>query len=125
MTQPIFQAGRIRANIDRSASLLEQASANYINTALQAFYEVETTLAAESYLQIQLDALSTAATEATEAEALAQKRYGNGTSEFIDYLNTQRDAATIRSQLVTTHRLLLENRINLYLALGGPITSQP
>lgn len=125
LTQPIFQAGRIRANIDRSASLRDQALANYVDTALQAFYEVETTLAAENFLRQQVLELSTAAQEATEAQSLAQERYSNGTAEFTDYLNTQRDAANIQSQLVSTQRLLLENRIDLYLALGGPVISQP
>lgn len=125
LVQPIFQGGRIRANIARNASLRDQAAADYIDTALQAFYEVETTLAAERFLRAQVDALSTAAEEADAAQGLAQDRYARGTTEFIDYLNTQREGAAIRSQLAATRRLLLENRIDLYLALGGPLSSQP
>lgn len=125
LTQPIFQAGRIRANVDRNASLRDQAVGNYIDTALLAFYEVETTLAAESFLRQETTALATAAEEANEAEVLAARRYQNGTTEFIDYLNIQREAASIRSQLTATQLLQLQNRVDLYLALGGSILSQP
>jgi len=125
LTQPIFQAGRIRASIDRTAALRDQAIANYVDTALQAFFEVETTLAAESYLQSELTHLSTAAREAAQAVQLAETRYQRGTTEYIEYLNTQREAATIRSQFTATQNLLLQNRVDLYLALGGPILSLP
>lgn len=126
LTQPIFQGGRILANIDRSASLAEQASANYRNAALQAFLEVETTLAAESYLREQYQHLKRAAEEANAAETLAWDRYRKGTSDFLETLDAQRSAAGARSQMIRARNLLLQNRVDLYLALGGPFAeSQP
>ena len=120
LAQPIFQGGRIRAGIDRSASLREQAAANYHNTALQAFLEVETTLAAETYLLREYQKLTLAAEEATAAETLAWKRYRNGTSDFLNTLDAQRTAARARSNLLALRNRLLQNRVDLYLALGGP-----
>ncbi len=123
LTQSIFQGGRIRANIDRSASLRDQAAANFRNTALRAFLEVETTLAAEQYLRIQQSKLTLAADEATATEDLAWERYRNGTGDFLSALDTQRTADIARSRLLTVANLLLQNRIDLYLALGGDFRS--
>ena len=51
ITQPLFNGGRIRANIRRSEALKKAAEANYRAVALRAFTEVETLLANESFLQ--------------------------------------------------------------------------
>lgn len=123
LAQPIFQGGRIRANIDRSSALREQAAANYHNAALNAFLEVETTLSAEAYLLREYEKLALAADEATAAETLAWDRYRNGTTEFIDTLDAQRTAAAARSRLLALRNFLLQNRVDLYLALGGPFLS--
>ncbi|MFP4157123.1 MAG: efflux transporter outer membrane subunit [Opitutales bacterium] len=120
LTQPIFQGGRIRATIDRSASLRQQAAAAYRDTALQAFLEVESTLAAERYLQDQTRQLQLSAEEANAAETLTWERYRKGTGEFIEVLDARRTAANTRSQLIRARNLLLQNRVDLYLALGGP-----
>lgn len=119
VTQPIFQGGRIAANIDRSATLLDQAAANYRDTALRAFLEVETTLAAEQFLRREASQLRTADDEATATEALAWERYSKGTGDFLSALDAQRTADTARSRLLAVENRILKNRIDLYLALGG------
>ncbi|MGJ8653952.1 MAG: efflux transporter outer membrane subunit [Opitutaceae bacterium] len=124
LTQPIFQGGRIIANIDRSQALREQAAANYRATALQAFLEVESTLAAERYLQQEHTLLSIAADEAEATEALAWKRYRDGTSDFLNFLSSQRAANNARSRLISLRNLLVQNRIDLHLALGGSFESE-
>lgn len=120
LTQPIFQGGRIRASIDRSASLREQAAAKYHNVALQAFLEVEVTLAAETRLLHEFDQLQRASVEAGAAETLAWQRYRNGTLDFLNTLDAQRTANRARSTLLALRNQLLQNRVDLYLALGGP-----
>jgi multidrug efflux system outer membrane protein len=120
LAQPIFQGGRIRANIARASALREQATAHYHDAALQAFLEVETTLAAETYLLNEYEQLALASDEATAAETLAWERYRNGTAEFLDTLDAQRTAAAARSRLLSLRNSLLQNRVDLYLALGGP-----
>jgi NodT family efflux transporter outer membrane factor (OMF) lipoprotein len=119
LTQPIFQGGRIRATIDRSTAVREQAAAQYRDTALRAFYEVESTLAAEQFLRVEQSKLTLAAEEATATETLAWRRYRNGTGDFLSALDAQRTADTARSRLLSVANLLLQNRIDLYLALGG------
>lgn len=124
LSQPIFQGGRILANIDRSASLKEQARAAYRDAALQAFLEVETTLAAEAFLKQEYDHLEIAAEEANAAETQAWERYRKGTTDFIDLLDSQRTAAAARARLISAKNRLLQNRIDLYLALGGDFATE-
>ncbi|HKK17805.1 MAG TPA: efflux transporter outer membrane subunit [Opitutales bacterium] len=124
LSQPIFQGGRILANIDRSASIREQAGAAYRDAALRAFLEVETTLEAETYLKTEYSHLKTAAEEANAAENQAWERYRKGTIDFLDVLDSQRTAATARARLIRVENLLLQNRIDLYLALGGAFTTE-
>lgn len=125
LTQPIFQGGRILANIDRNASLRDQAAAHYRDTALRAFLEVETTLAAEQFLRREQAKLTLAAEEATATESLAWERYRNGTGDFLSALDAQRTADAARSRQLGVANLLLQNRIDLYLALGGDFADQP
>ncbi|MGC6455944.1 MAG: efflux transporter outer membrane subunit [Coraliomargaritaceae bacterium] len=120
LAQPIYQGGRIKANIERSAALRDQAEAVYRQTALRAFQEVETTLAAESYLQKEYQLQRLAAEQAKAAENLAWKRYRDGTTPFTDALESQRTANTVETNLIVLRNQLLQNRIDLYLALGGP-----
>lgn len=124
LTQPIFQGGRILANIDRNTAIRDQAAANYRNLALRAFYEVESTLAAEAFLRSEQAKLSLAAEEAVATEKLAWDRYSNGTGTFLSALDAQRTADLASARLVSINHLILQNRVDLYLALGGPFNSE-
>jgi len=119
LAQPVFQGGRILAGIDRSATLRDQAAADYRDVALRAFFEVETTLAAERFLRREAAQLRTAADEATAGESLAWERYSQGTGDFLSALDARRTADTARSRLLAIENSILQNRIDLYLALGG------
>jgi NodT family efflux transporter outer membrane factor (OMF) lipoprotein len=119
LTLPIFQGGRIMANIQRADSLLAQAEAAYHNTALRAFLEVENALSAEHFLRLEAEKLERANKEADAAERLAWQRYQNGTLEFINVLISQRAAAQARSRYLNILNQRLQNRIDCILALGG------
>ena len=123
LTQPIFQGGGIRANIDRNTALRDQAAANYHGSALRAFLEVETTLAAEQFIRREQAKLAIAAEEATATDALAWDRYRSGTGDFLSALDAKRTADAARSRLLSVSNILLQNRVDLYLALGGAFES--
>ena len=93
--------------------------AEYGQTALLAFSEVESTLAAEVYLKEQESALRHGAEEALEAEGLAWDQYQKGLTGIVTVLESQRRAFDSKRQLLQISNQRLQNRINLYLALGG------
>ena len=123
LAQPLLDGGRRSAEQELAASLTEELLADYATSALNAYREVEETLAAEAYLQQQEKALQTAVAEATEAQALAEQRYLQGLEGIITLLETQRRAFSAQIALLASSRQRLENRINLHLALGGPFAA--
>lgn len=118
LVQPLFQGGRIRGGIRLAASQSESALALYVQDVLNAFAEVESALAAESFLAARQEALEAATEQALAARRLAEDRYSKGLSDLITLLDAQRRAYESESQLLAVRRQRLENRIDLHLALG-------
>ena len=116
---PLWQGGRLRAEVDRAEARVAEVLATYVNTALVAYSEVETALAAEEYLADRVVHLTTSVEQARAAERLADERYRTGLDTYITVLDSQRSAFQAESQLIAARRLRLENRVDLYLALGG------
>ena len=124
IAQPVFQGRRLKANAKRFRALRDQALAEYASAALTAFREVEIALAAESYLAAQEAALKTASEESIEAEQLAWDAYQSGLDNIITVLEAQRRSFDSRRQHLQITNQRLQNRIDLYLALGGNFTAE-
>ena len=116
---PLWQGGRLRAQVSRAEAQVAEVLASYVNTALVAYSEVETALAAEEYLADRVVHLTTSVEQARAAERLADERYTAGLDSYITVLESQRSAFQAESELIVVRRLRLENRVDLYLALGG------
>ncbi|MBN2887674.1 MAG: efflux transporter outer membrane subunit [Chromatiaceae bacterium] len=119
LTQPLFQGGRLAAEQALTQAERHEAWASYAQAVLTAFREVETALAAEAWYREQEAALRRAAEEAGEAAALALDRYRQGLVDIITLLESQRRAFDAESARLRTARERLNNRVTLYLALGG------
>ena len=116
---PLWQGGRLRAQISRAEAQVAEVLATYVNTALVAYAEVETALAAEEYMADRVVHLATSVEQARAAERLADERYRTGLDTYITVLDSQRSLFQAESELIAARRLRLENRVDLYLALGG------
>lgn len=119
LSQAVFEGGRLRENVVISKAEQDALASDYTSAALNAFREVETALAAEVYLTAQADALREASKEAAFAEDRALSRFQSGLVTFITLLESQRRAFDSRSALIRAENQRLQNRIDLYLALGG------
>ena len=119
LTQPLFQGGRLRAGIDLASARADGALIAYARSALRAFSEVETNLAAGRFLSHQERALAAAARHSSAARMLAEERYAKGLTDLLTMLTSQRNAYDAESRLLSVRRQLLESRIDLHLALGG------
>ena len=116
---PLWQGGRLRAQVDRADARAAEALASYANTALTAYAEVETALAAEEFLVERERHLAESTLQARAAERLAEERYRAGLETYITVLDSQRSAVSAEAELIAARRVRLENRVDLYLALGG------
>lgn len=123
LVQPLFQGGRLDALRDEADIRWQQSENDYRQTVLLAFKEVETLLSSEKWLRDQEEALAETATELREAELLASEDYVSGLTDINTLLQTQRQAFDAESSLLAIRKSRLASRINLYLALGGPIVA--
>ena len=119
LIQPLFQGGRLRAGINRAEAQAAEQLAIYANTLLQAYSEVETALAAEGFLAARERLLETSVEQSRAAEILADDRYRSGLDDYVTVLESQRLALQAEGDLIAARRQRLENRVDLYLALGG------
>jgi NodT family efflux transporter outer membrane factor (OMF) lipoprotein len=119
LTQPIFQGGRLRAGVELAKSSAEASLAQYANTALSAFADVENALADEGHLDNRVAVLSEATEQAVAARQLAESQYSRGLVDVITMLEAQRSAYNSESQLLLARRERLDARVDLYVALGG------
>ncbi|MDD2761804.1 MAG: efflux transporter outer membrane subunit [Methylomonas sp.] len=121
LTQPLFHGGQLFAERSQAEGRVEKAAADYAQVVLQAFKEVETALAAEQRYKNQEALLRAEVVEAKEAERLAELDYLSGLIDIVTLLEAQRRALDAESSRLDMSRQYLHNRINLYLALGGPV----
>ena len=119
LTAPLFDAGRLEAEEERSRANAKIAEANYNQALLTAFKEVETGLINEHLLKEQESALKQAVEESIAAEELAFNQYQSGLLDFITVLESQRRSFGAQSTEIEVRNQRLQNRVNLYLALGG------
>ena len=119
LTAPLFQGGRIRANIDVAEARYAQQTAAYARTVLNAYREVITAI--EDYEeQRQRYALFFSQLEEAEASAnLQSERYSGGVSAFTDYLDALRTVYQVRSSLSAAGRDVALARLAIYRGIGG------
>lgn len=119
LTSPIFDAGRLRANLAAATAAEEQAVENYRATVLTALSDTENALIACRRTAERLATLEKATQLAREADALAQQRYQAGEIDFSDVLDTQRSLLGLEDSLLNTRTDRTTAYIRLYQALGG------
>ena len=116
---PIFNAGKIRANIEVQNALQEQALVTYQKTVLTALQDVESALVAYAKEQEHRKSLSEAVTHNRKAVELALKLYTAGRTDFLNVLNAQRSLYVSEDALAQSIRSVSTDLVALYKALGG------
>ena len=116
---PIYDGGTLREGVVVATAEQEQALAAYGQAAINAFRELETNLDQGVVVQRRIADLQEAATEAANAFRIANLRYLEGEEDLLSALTIQRRQFNTKSSLSSVNRLLLEQRVNLNLALGG------
>ena len=116
---PIFNRGRLKSAVRRDEARAREAAAQYESAILIAYGEVESALAADSALAERVTALESATKHSLAAKEEAERRYRAGLTDIVTVLSAQRTALDSESQLLNVHRLRLDNRVDLHLALGG------
>lgn len=116
---PIFDAGRNQANLDVAQVGRDIAVAQYERAVQSAFREVADALAGRATLGEQLRAQQAQAKAEETRTKLADLRYRNGASSYLDVLDAQRSLFTAQQAVVQAQAAERQNRVTLYKVLGG------
>jgi len=116
---PIFDGGRNQANLDAARVGRDITVAQYEKTVQTAFREVADALAGRATLGDQLRAQRAQARAEQVRFALADLRYRNGVSSFLEVLEAQRSLFTAQLATVQVQLTQLQNQVTLYKVLGG------
>ena len=122
--QPVFQAGRLKMGVDLSRAQAVEAAEVFAGTVLKALEEVESALASEVALLDRLGQLQNVGVQAQASLDQATARFSDGVGDVLTVLAARRLIASNKGGLLAVKRLLLANRIDLYLGLGGDARSQ-
>lgn len=116
---PIFQGGRLRANLGVATADRDIALASYEKAIQSGFREAADALALNDSLDAQLASQQALVAAAEQAQRLSQARYDAGLDSFLTLLDARRTAYTARKSLVSTQLAQQSNQVALYKVLGG------
>ncbi len=116
---PVFDAGRRRAEVGRCRALLDERLARYREVVLAAVIEVEDALTRERKAREGLATLRNQLEISRRSLREARRRYINGSSDFINVLNTQLNTLQLEHDIIDQEQALFQARITLCRALGG------
>lgn len=119
LAQPVFEGGRITANIRINESQAKQAVYGYQSTVLTALSEVENALVAIHRITERLDVLRKADDAASEASELATRQYEAGEVDLLTVLDVQRTQLSVEESRAITETDQLNAYVQLYKSLGG------
>lgn len=117
--EPIVQGGRNRANLAAARAAYDQAVANYRQSVLTAFQEVEDGISNLSTLATALSTQTAAVDDARRELTIANNRYVGGVTSYLDVITAQ--TTLLASQRLQTQLLGQQMVSSVYLvkALGG------
>ena len=116
---PIFDAGRIRANIRVQNARQEQALLAYEKAVMISLEDVENALVMYAKEQNRLADLATAVEANHKALDIANDLYAQGLVNFLNVLDAERSLFAAEDQLIQSKATILTNLVSLYKVLGG------
>ncbi len=119
LLQPIFQAGRIRRNLEVMQARYNQALAAYRKAALNGYREVANALVTIQKLAEVRVQRQVGVTALQDASDLARARYDSGLASYLEILTADQDLFQQQLLLAETRGAELRSRAELYRTLGG------
>jgi multidrug efflux system outer membrane protein len=122
---PIFNGGRLRANVDIAKSAAQQQYLAWKQTVLTGIEEVENALVALRNNYETVAALRKVVDSSEEALGLARESYKGGATSLLDVLDAERSLAASRVSLAASIRNLATSYVSLNVAIGGGSAIEP
>ncbi len=129
---PLFNGGRIRADVDQARAAYRGSLAQYQKTVLTAYQDVEDQLAALRILSGESQSERDAVADAKRAEEIAMNRYKTGLVGYLDVLvaqttllSNERTAAQIAGQRMVATVVLVKALGGGWLGVSAPPQLKP
>jgi len=119
LAETLFDAGLRRATVQQFRASYDRSVANYRETVLTAFQQVEDNLAALRILSQEIKQQDTAVTSAQRNLQLAMQRYQAGIDPYLNVITAQTTLLTNQQAAVNLRRDQMTASVQLIEALGG------
>lgn len=124
IVQPLFQGGRLRAELRVAEVRKSSAVAEYERAIQTAFREVADGLAGQQTFGRQIAAQLQVVDSAERRAELSYLRYRAGVEGRLELLDAQRQLYAARQTLLDLRRDAFGNAVGLYKALGGGLVAE-
>lgn len=117
--QPIFNGGKNRANLAAARAVYHESVANYRESVLEAFQQVEDGLSGLKMLDQAAKTQATAVDDSRRALEIANSRYVGGVTTYLDVITAQ--STLLSNERLATQLLGQQMVTSVFLvkALGG------
>lgn len=122
---PIYAGGGLTAAVDQAEARRDQSLANYELVIQNAFRDVDDSLANVRHSAELRETLIRRVATLKRGVELANERYDNGYSDYLEVLDTERSLFSAELQLASARGDYQRALVGLFRALGGDWTSSP
>ncbi|MBV4457739.1 efflux transporter outer membrane subunit [Pseudomonas sp. COR58] len=119
LSVPIFDGGRLRANLDAKDADYDLAVAQYNKSLVKALGDVSDSLNQLRDIGRQIAAQQHATEIAQESYNTVVQRYGSGIGNYLDVLSIEQQLLQAQRQLASLNAEQIDLSIQLMQALGG------
>jgi outer membrane protein, multidrug efflux system len=119
LTQPIFEGGKLRGQLQLSEETKKEMVLNYQKTIVGAFRDASNALIAVKKQRAAREEQEKLVAAAEDATRLARIRYQGGATSYLEVLTTDSSLFTAQLNLVTSREGEAQSLVQLYDALGG------
>jgi len=117
--EPIIAGGKNRARLENAKAVYDENVADYRESALLAFQQVEDALSGLNALAVASDAQARAVADADRSLSLANARYTGGVVTYLDVITAQEQVLTSERLATQIQGQRLVTAVLLVKALGG------
>jgi outer membrane protein, multidrug efflux system len=116
---PIFNAGRIRNQVEQAKAAQREALYLYQRSIISAFEDFEDALVDRAKFEQALEEQAKNVAALQRFRELAVLRYQEGATIYLEVANAEQSLFNAQLQLVSTQSQLFQSYVNLYRAMGG------
>ena len=115
----LFNYGRIKNNVRVQDATFQELVANYQNTVVSAYAEVENAMVAYTEARKQVSLYQKSVDASKKAAEIAVSQYTDGIADYSRVVNTQTVLLRSQANLIEARSLVSSSLVSIYKGLGG------